>query len=145
LPSGGYRRPNNPAPVSGPGKLSQRTDGGPADKRALTGGGEYGETKELAEFQSGAPMQGAQAGIDLGSGPHRGLLGAESARPDEPVTAGAELGDGPGPEMLGLDGDLENEDLQAVLAYLPALEAMANSSRGFPSTRAMIRRIRSEL
>lgn len=26
---GGYRRPTNPAPVSGPGELSQRTDGGP--------------------------------------------------------------------------------------------------------------------
>lgn len=26
---GGYRRPTNPAPASGPGALSQRTDGGP--------------------------------------------------------------------------------------------------------------------
>jgi hypothetical protein len=28
---GGYRQPNNPAPVSGPGALSQRTDGGAID------------------------------------------------------------------------------------------------------------------
>jgi len=28
MPRGGYRQPNNPAPVSGPGALSQRTDGG---------------------------------------------------------------------------------------------------------------------
>ena len=29
--SGGYRQPNNPAPVSPPGALSQRTDGGAID------------------------------------------------------------------------------------------------------------------
>ena len=28
---GGYRQPSNPAPVSGPGALSKRTDGGPID------------------------------------------------------------------------------------------------------------------
>ena len=28
---GGYRQPTNPAPVSGPGMLSQRTDGGAID------------------------------------------------------------------------------------------------------------------
>ena len=41
---GGYRTPSNPAPVSGPGSLSQRTDGGPRQVQAEMSGMPYGET-----------------------------------------------------------------------------------------------------
>lgn len=50
---GGYRMPSNPAPVSGPGKFSGRTDGQTA--RALPDAG-YGEQAEFQEMQGGAPM-----------------------------------------------------------------------------------------
>lgn len=57
---GGYRRPNNPAPVSGPGKLSQRTDGGPGEtmKQAqrYISGMPYGEAGELNSIAGAAPL-----------------------------------------------------------------------------------------
>ena len=53
---GGYRRPSSPAPVSGPGALSRRTDGQGARYMA---GGEYGEGQEMMELQTSAPMSQA--------------------------------------------------------------------------------------
>ena len=39
---GGYRAPSNPAPVSGPGALSQRTDGGATQPATYISGLPYG-------------------------------------------------------------------------------------------------------
>ena len=60
MTSGGYRQPNNPAPVSGPGMLSKRTDGGAIDGmtqpvRAYTGGA-YGNNKDMRDQQEGADI-----------------------------------------------------------------------------------------
>jgi len=54
---GGYQKPNNPAVQSGPGSLSQRTDGGPASKQAARyiAGGDYGDGG-LMDIQGGAAM-----------------------------------------------------------------------------------------
>lgn len=56
---GGDRQPANPAPVSGPGALSQRTDGGPGSAtqpiRRIPGV-DYGEGKQLVEQQQAAPL-----------------------------------------------------------------------------------------
>jgi len=76
--------------------------------------------------------------------PFVGLFDQESDRPDEPVTFGADAGDGPGQEILGLD-QADPGDLQYILPYLPALQAMADSGRGSPTTRAFIRKIRGML
>lgn len=43
MTSGGPRRPTNPAPVSGPGAMSKRTDGGPAQKLRDLPDAQYGE------------------------------------------------------------------------------------------------------
>lgn len=88
---GGYRPPANPAPVSGPGALSARTDGVPAGQ--VTGLA-YGTNGPLNEMAASAPM--AQPGSGL---PSIVPLDAESAFPDEPITAGAPFGPGPGPRM----------------------------------------------
>jgi len=40
---GGYRKPNNPAPISGPGSLSQRTDGGGTQPATYVPGLPYGQ------------------------------------------------------------------------------------------------------
>ena len=86
---GGYRKPANPAPVSGPGKLSRRTDG----KQPVMpiSGGKYGENKAINDLQSQAPMyqQGAE------QMPKVTNLFAPTARASEPVTAGMPFGDGP--------------------------------------------------
>ena len=101
---GGYRRPSNPAPVSGPGALSQRTDGQGAKYMA---GGQYGEGQEMMDLQTSAPMSKApeqqrmrqpRSGrqvVEEGMRPTP--LFAPTERPDEPITAGAPFGPGPGP------------------------------------------------
>lgn len=114
---GGKRIPANPAPVSGPGKYSHRTDGGPAQVKSHIPDLPYGEAKQQMASQSTAPMAGtspmpappsaAPNSTDNGTvapqmptytgGPFNG----PSTRPDEPVTAGATIGPGPGPEALG--------------------------------------------
>ena len=53
---GGYRKPSNPAPVSGPGKYSQRTDG---QVVSTMPGQPYGQAQADHAVESLAPM-GAQ-------------------------------------------------------------------------------------
>lgn len=107
---GGYRKPTNPAPVSGPGAMSQRTDGGPADKamqsqKTYTGFA-YGENQAINEQQSGAPMAGTEN--PFASFADVVPLSAPTTRPDEPLTAGINRGDGPGTEaMRGLVPNLQ--------------------------------------
>ena len=107
---GGMRRPTNPAPVSGPGQLSQRTDGGPQQVQADVSGMPYGENQELEQMQSAAPLsasptarsprarqrQAGKAGRAAGGMGATPLM-APTQRPDEPVTAGAPFGPGAGP------------------------------------------------
>jgi len=98
---GGYRRPENPAPVSGPGSLSRRTDGQGA---MYMSGGEYGEGQEMMDLQNSAPMsktetvrpRSARPRAARSGGVDAGLtsLFAPSERPDEPVTAGMPFGPG---------------------------------------------------
>lgn len=94
---GGYRKPSNPAPVSGPGALSQRTDGGPAQGAKYISGLPYGEGQATYDQQTAAPMAAAQPTPTM---PEVTPLMAPSMRPDEPVTAGINIGDGPGSEVM---------------------------------------------
>lgn len=95
---GGYRKPNNPAPVSGPGALSQRTDGGATEGftqgQATYTGLPYGQNKEINQQQSQAPMAAAAMPPILS-------LSEPSMRPDEPMTSGINMGAGPGREAMG--------------------------------------------
>jgi hypothetical protein len=104
---GGYQAPAKPAAVSGPGRYSQRTDSAPKFRMPDQA---YGDGKELATQQAGAPMARTtpkySAGASGGSTPAAGggpdILGldADTTRPDEPVTAGVDAGPGPGSEVL---------------------------------------------
>lgn len=91
---GGYRKPNNPAPVSGPGALSRRTDGGPSQPVMDVGGFEYGGRQDFVDIQGGAPM--AATSLDAPPVPPTPLF-APTERPSEPITSGAPIGPGPGP------------------------------------------------
>ena len=56
---GGYRSPANPAPVSGPGAQSRRTDGGAGSKTQpirVPTGGDYGEASASRAQQQAAPL-----------------------------------------------------------------------------------------
>ena len=99
---GGYRKPENPAPSSGPGALSQRTDGGPAQGAKYMSGMPYGENT-MAQ-QTAAPMSG---GSPMPSTPSVSMamptpLMAPTTRPTEPITSGINLGDGVGSEAMQL-------------------------------------------
>lgn len=106
---GGYRKPSDPAPVSGPGKLSRRTDGGPTQGAKYMGGGGYGEATALNEMQQSAPMAAAPKTNISGASARNAVQGlppitpltAPTERPGEPLTAGLPFGAGPGPEALG--------------------------------------------
>ena len=94
---GGYRKPNNPAPVSGPGSLSQRTDGGPTQPATYIPGLQYGQGQETYNNQVAAPM----AGNPFPEMEMPTPLTAPTLRPNEPITAGINRGEGPGTEAMG--------------------------------------------
>ena len=101
---GGYVQPTNPAPVSGPGALSQRTDGGAIDgmtqpAQSYTGGA-YGENKSTMDQQTASPLAGNPF-----STPQMNLsLTAPTAYPNEPLSAGANYGEGPGLDISSIQG-----------------------------------------
>jgi hypothetical protein len=99
MPKGGYRQPMNPAPVSGPGALSQRTDGGATEgmtqPQQRYSGMAYGDNKSVNDQQGAAALAGNPF-------PMADLLplDAPTARPDEPITSGINLGPGAGTEAM---------------------------------------------
>jgi hypothetical protein len=153
---GGYRKPENPAPVSGPGKMSRRTDGGPTDMKQnqveVTGMG-YGENKELNEVQSMAPLAAASATptapaapIQMPSAELPTPLSAPTQRPQEPVTTGLPFGAGAGTEMLSFpQKTMDENDRQRALAVLNILNQSANSPYVTEGTLSLIAALRSEL
>ena len=141
---GGYQAPANPAPVSGPGALSQRTDGGPADSQAAqyVSGLPYGEGQAFMATQQAAPM--AASGMMPEPAPVV-PFNAPTQRPDEPVTAGADAGPGPGMSSLGLgakDAAATAESRAIMASYVPALLNIASQPGTSPETRNIIRQLR---
>lgn len=100
---GGARTPSNPAPVSGPGAMSRRTDG--AQPARYASGMPYGDGQDFYDLQTAAPMadssmtQPSPRGRRASAAPTPTAdvtpLYAPTTRPDEPVTAGAARGPGP--------------------------------------------------
>jgi hypothetical protein len=150
---GGYRKPENPAPVSGPGKMSRRTDGGPTDMKQpmqeVTGMG-YGENQELNEIQASAPLSAAPSvptsAPMMAPQPLPTPLTAATERPMEPVTAGLPFGPGMGSEALTLPPvGLSEEDRQRSLVVLQLLTEAAKKPNATNATLQLIRQLRSEL
>lgn len=126
---GGDRQPRNPAPTSGPGAASRRTDGGPGSARQpirRIPGQPFGQGQALMQQQSAAPMQanGTRGPADTAAGPggleatlREGVFGP-SRRPNEPATAGAPMGPGAGADQPVLDEDPDMM-LRALYANFP--------------------------
>ena len=119
---GGYRKPNNPAPVSGPGALSQRTDGNATQSATYMAGLPYGQGQQNYDNQVAAPM----AGNPVPKMEMPTPLLAPTSRPNEPITAGIDRGEGPGSEAMGR---LPNRSytiqdvIKNLIAYDPSGEA----------------------
>ncbi len=150
---GGYQAPNNPAPVSGPGAMSQRTDGGPQAIQSLANA-KYGEQKNFRQIQQGAPMAGgpgipggpppsAFAGAAGGAGSGVVPFGAPTQRPGEPVTAGAPRGAGPGTDALNLTPSTNKQDFTALRPALPMLQFLANLPGAHPGSQQFVRYLQS--
>lgn len=102
MTQGGYRAPENPAPVSGPGAASQRTDGGPGSDTQpirVPSGGPYGQRQMLEQAQRDIPLPDTSGlpstpGAPTGSPPGSPPGGARqdpfgpSLRPGEPGDTG---------------------------------------------------------
>lgn len=146
--AGGYQAPNNPAPVSGPGAMSKRTDQ-PIQRLANAA---YGEQKNFQSIQQGAPMA---AGINPSAGPPPSVFRqateggnpgaavtpfhAPTQRPGEPVTTGAPSGAGAGPEALNLAPGVNKQDFMALRPALPLLQFLANLPGAHPGSQQFVR------
>lgn len=113
---GGYRKPENPAPMSGPGALSQRTDGGPAQGAKYISGLPYGQGQETYNQQTAAPMAAAEPAPTAPTLPPMMSLNDPTQRPDEPLTAGLDIGEGPGSEVMNVPN--RSQSLIDTIRYL---------------------------
>lgn len=109
---GGLRPPANPAVVSGPGALSQRTDSAPGQPALAVTGQRYGDATAYRQQELAAPMfdqsdpgggsatrvagAASTASQPQAQGPPITPLHAPSQFPSEPITAGAPFGPGAG-------------------------------------------------
>jgi hypothetical protein len=153
MPSGGPRRPSSPAPVSGPGRLSRRTDGGPTQTMRDIPDAAYGEQQAYTGTQRDAGLALADGALSPSAGGGGGSpspvpvtpLGAPSQYPDQPVTNGSALGPGAGFESLGISNEqqLQEQDRQNLVQYLPVLEYLSNLPSAMPSLRAQVRKIKA--
>jgi hypothetical protein len=143
--------PSKGKPVSGPGRLSARTDLSPSNpnNRKIQGAkeirsSEYGEGKELQALQTGAPMKGNPAPVpNIPIAP----LNGPSMRPDEPAEAGMPFGSGAGPESLMLPSaqPVIPQELTTIAKYFNALDNMARAKEAPESFKVFMQAVRSQL
>jgi hypothetical protein len=143
---GGYQAPENPAVQSGPGSMSQRTDGGPASKQAARymAGGDYGDGG-LMDIQTAAPMS---ATPDTLSTP---MSQAQSQAVDQtiiPFNAPTQNPNEPGDATITAPQNPTDVDanFRATLAmYMPVLAFISNKSDTSQETRDVIAQLRQYL
>lgn len=147
---GGYRKPSSPAAVSGPGALSQRTDGRPTVQNLDNAA--YGENKAFRDMQTSAPMSptpGSPASAGQGQAPTAmpTPLSAPTGMPDQPVTHGADAGPGAGASALGIpDQNNEVDDLKRRYGpILPVLIRMADQPTTSQQVKDQIRYVISKI
>lgn len=108
MTSGGYQKPANPAPVSLPGSLSQRTDGSPTQPATYMPGLPYGTGGQNMINQTSATLAGdPTAAVAEASTPAQDsspvlTFSDPTQFPDRPMTYGADAGDGPDSSILNL-------------------------------------------
>jgi len=147
---GGRRTPRNPAPVSGPGQLSRRTDGGPQQAPARMSGMDYGDNQALEEIQGSAPMSASQSAMsprararEAAQMPSATPLFADTQRPDEPLTAGAPFGPGAGESVPPGRMEMAQQDARMLAKYLPSLMSMAEAPETPDGFRRFVRHLRN--
>ena len=143
---GGYREPARPAPASGPGRLSKRTDGGPSQKMRALEGGAYGEGKAMDELQRSAPMGATRPASATGGAGGMGVDPTALTPLDAPTGAPEvglldNLSQFQGQQQSSID-DATREKMQA---YLPTLLWLASQPTASEQTRQFVRQLRADL
>jgi len=148
---GGYQKPNNPAVQSGPGSLSQRTDGGPASTQTakyISGMPNWGDGQDLMNIQQSAPLAATPVAKPLPVSDVReavsqapaaqpvGLF-APTTMPNVPVSDGAALGAGRGTEAL----NLQTQDLSQYQTAKDQVQSLAASPTASPALKYLAQRI----
>lgn len=154
---GGYQRPENPAAVSGPGKNSQRTDGGPsvADAKQAAqyiSGMPYGEGQEINSIAQSAPMAAAPAPAmpaavmaSMQTPPTVTPFSSPTERPDEPVTTGVPVGPGAN-RLTGAPAVAASEaDKEKSLMMIALLQQVADREDSSAASRNRLRRLKGML
>ena len=106
---GGARVPDSPAPVSGPGALSRRTDGGAPALSDTPGNLDYGARRDLETLEQGTGGAGAQgvpggggSGAPAGGGPVPAPpvdAFGPTQRPQQPIMTGVTGAQGAAPQL----------------------------------------------
>lgn len=133
--------PPNQSAVSGPGQFSKRTDMPAKQGMKNLPDAAYGEQKDFQAIQGGAPMAKTQ-----NQRPNVVPLFAETMRPEEPITAGVDVGPGPGRDILGLPSATQTqlEDLTKIAKYMPLLSLYADSPESTGTMKAFVKYLRSQ-
>ena len=104
MAAGGYQQPTNPAPVSGPGALSQRTDGAGQPAQYMSGL-PYGQGQQNMSNQQAATLAGNPfPEMEMPT------LTPITRRPNEPGTTGIDMGAGAGSRVLNRRPEPETLD-----------------------------------
>lgn len=146
---GGYRRPANPAPVSGPGRLSKRTDGNQPSMTLPDAA--YGEQQAYQQAQAAAPMSQSGGGFAAQTGSVApdlsGIvpMGAPTQNPDEPIMSGMPTGPGAGSTMAPQQPTLSGPEAEKLRRYIPTLILLASQDDTGPETKQFVRQLRAEL
>ena len=102
-PQGGYRKPKNPAVASGPGALSQRTDGSPSQPATYIAGLPQGQGQATYEQQVSAPMYATPQVEAVGIGALDVTpITADTKFPDQNIMTGASFNPGGDSALLNL-------------------------------------------
>lgn len=142
---GGYRKPSNPAPVSGPGALSRRTDGRVAEGFA------YGMNKQINEQAASAPMAkapqprpiSASAMMEASPLPPATPITAETMMVEDPITNGAPIGPGANAVLNLPMGPSEDPDINMIRDYYPMLEFWASQPGTSQATKDYVQYLRT--
>ena len=137
------------ADVAGPGQFSKRTDKAVAEaNRSLPNAG-YGEQQEYQSAQQGMqkPQEVNVQGMnfnDLFGPADQNVIGLNepSQMPSTPVTDGADAGAGADSSVLSSS---QKDSNQTMIAYLPALEFMANQPGSSDAARNLIRNLKASM
>lgn len=144
---GGHRTPAKPASASGPGRYSQRTDGGPVQKLRKMTGGDYGFNQEMMDLQRSAPMGGTPAASQTAASAPMPIdgsgltpLSAPTAQPS--VGLMDNLAQFQQPQSQTAIDDATRARMQS---YLPELLRLASQPGASEATRQFVRQLRADL